>query len=130
MTVLMERKELKKIARARLKDAEALFNARRYDGAVYLCGYAVELALKNRICRALNWEKYPVSKKLNNFKTHDLVLLLQLSGIEKKINTTLLAEWSIVSEWNPELRYQEIGSVTKDEARLMIDSTRILLKRI
>ncbi|MCP4107068.1 MAG: HEPN domain-containing protein [Desulfobacteraceae bacterium] len=127
---MMERKELKKIARARLKDAEALFNARRYDGAVYLCGYAIELALKNRICKTLKWEEYPVSKKLNNFKTHDLALLLQLAGIEKKISTTFFAEWSIVSEWNSELRYQEIGSVTKDEAQLMIDSTKILLKRI
>ncbi len=127
---MMERKELKKIAWARLKDAEVLFNARRYDGAVYLCGYAVELALKNRICKTLKWEKYPVSKKLNNFKTHDLALLLQLSGIEKKINTTLLTEWSVVSAWNSELRYQNIGSITRDEARLMIGTAKILLKRI
>ena len=45
--------ELRKIAKARLKDAEALLAAHRYDGAIYLCGYAVELALKARICQTL-----------------------------------------------------------------------------
>ncbi len=127
---MIERKELRKIAWGRLKDAQVLFNARRYDGTVYLCGYAVELAIKNRICRTLKWDKYPISGKLNNFKTHDLQLLLQLSGIEEMVKTSLLAEWSVVSEWNSELRYQNIGSITMDEAKLMIEAAKTLLKRI
>ena len=36
--------ELDRIARARLEDAKALLQAGRYDGATYLCGYAVEVA--------------------------------------------------------------------------------------
>ena len=43
--------ELDSIARARIEDAKALLTAGRFDGATYLCGYAVELALKSRICR-------------------------------------------------------------------------------
>jgi HEPN domain-containing protein len=45
--------ELRKIARGRLKDAEVLLTAKRYDGAIYLCGYAIETALKARICHVL-----------------------------------------------------------------------------
>ena len=47
--------ELRAVSAARLDDAQSLFNAERYDGVVYLCGYAVELALKARICETLNW---------------------------------------------------------------------------
>jgi HEPN domain-containing protein len=50
------------MAQARLEDAEALLQSGRYDSAVYLCGYAVELALKARICLNLNWNEYPASK--------------------------------------------------------------------
>ena len=40
--------ELDNIARARLEDAKTLLAASRFDGATYLCGYAVEVALKAR----------------------------------------------------------------------------------
>ena len=51
--------ELDNIARARIEDARALLTAGRFDGATYLCGYAVEVALKARICRTLNWTEFP-----------------------------------------------------------------------
>src|SRR6266446_3994402 len=51
--------ELEHIARARLDDAKVLLTAGRFDGATYLCGYAVEVALKARICRVLNWSEFP-----------------------------------------------------------------------
>jgi HEPN domain len=46
--------QLKAIADARIDDAQALFSAGRYDGAVYLCGYAVEVALKHRSRSTMN----------------------------------------------------------------------------
>ncbi len=33
--------------------AQVLLRAKRFDGAFYLCGYSVELALKARICRSV-----------------------------------------------------------------------------
>jgi hypothetical protein len=39
-------KDLRAVARARVRDAQVLLQARRFDGAFYLSGYAVELALK------------------------------------------------------------------------------------
>ena len=51
--------ELRKLARTRLKDAAVLFSSNRYDGSIYLCGYTIDLALKARICRTLNWSEFP-----------------------------------------------------------------------
>lgn len=126
--------EIRKIARARLKDAIVLFDSRRYDGAVYLCGYAIELGLKARICKTLRWEGFPSTNKefknLMSFKTHDLDVLLKLSGVEEKVKTQFFVEWSAVAEWNPEARYQTIGTVQREDAKLMIDSARTLLSKV
>jgi HEPN domain-containing protein len=56
---MIARDELRRIAWGRLRDAELLLNGGRYDGAAYLCGYAVELTLKARICRTLKWAGFP-----------------------------------------------------------------------
>jgi HEPN domain-containing protein len=57
--VVPTRSELKALAELRLEEAEALFEAGCYNGAVYLAGYVVELALKARICRLLDSQEYP-----------------------------------------------------------------------
>src|SRR6266705_3045443 len=80
--------DLKSIARARLNDAKVLLKGRRLDGAVYLCGYAVEMALKARLCRTLKWSGFPETgaefQGLQSIKTHNLEILLRLSGVEGK----------------------------------------------
>ena len=117
---------LKSISRARLRDAKVLLEAKRYDGAVYLCGYAVELALKARICRTLRWSGFPETqsdfKGLLSVKTHDLEILLRFSGIEPRIKKKYMAPWSVVLNWDPEKRYQKIGQATEQEASDMIAS--------
>lgn len=60
---MLDRSELKKIAQARIEDGEILLNSHRYDGSIYLCGYAVEIALKERICRTLGWSGYPSTRR-------------------------------------------------------------------
>jgi hypothetical protein len=131
---MIPKSELRKLARTRLKDAEVLFSSNRYDGAIYLCGYAIELALKARICRTLNWPEFPETNAefqgLQTFKTHNLDTLLRLSAIETKIKSKTLAEWSIVAAWEPELRYRIAGSATQIKANEMIQATRTLLGAI
>lgn len=126
--------ELQKIARARLKDAEALLAARRYDGATYLGGYAIEIKLKARICKTLRWGGYPQTKNefqgLHSFKVHDLDLLLKLSGKEAFIKTNFFSEWSIASQWRPESRYDVIGTMKRSEAKEMLDAVALLLSKI
>jgi len=129
---MITRTELKKIARARIKDAEVLLTAKRYDGAAYICGYALELGLKARICRTLKWSGYPSTNKefanYRSFKTHDLDVLLHLSGIEEKIKTIFFGDWSNVANWNPEARYEPIGTVSEADAYNMINATKNLIK--
>jgi HEPN domain-containing protein len=55
----MTREDLRELSRLRLREAEVLYKAHLYDGCVYLAGYAVELALKARICRLLHIKEYP-----------------------------------------------------------------------
>jgi HEPN domain-containing protein len=123
--------ELRKIARGRLKDAEVLLTAKRYDGAIYLCGYAVETALKARICRVLKWPGNPSTRKefegYQSFRTHDLDILLHLSGVEAIIKIRRFAEWSIVATWDSNVRYRPIGSASSQDAADMIKSTKAIL---
>lgn len=126
--------EINRIASARLKDAEILYKGKRYDGAVYLCGYAVELTLKAKICKILKWSGFPSTNSefqgLQSFKTHRLDLLLSLSGQEGKIKTAFLADWSIVASWDSETRYSIVGTVSKTDALYMIESAKIIIKAL
>ena len=126
--------EVKRLASARLRDARALLAAGRYDGAVYMCGYSVELALKARICRTLKWSGFPEKdhefKGRGSLKVHDLDALLRFTGRETAVKTKLFAEWSAVAAWNPEARYRPIGSATLDDTQLMLDSAAVLLRQI
>lgn len=99
-----------------------------------MCGYAVELALKARICRTLNWSGFPETgaefKGLNCLKVHDLELLLRLTGRESSIKANHFSEWSAILKWNPEFRYQPVGSVTPAGADLMVKSAASLVRKI
>ena len=131
---MLTRWNLWETARARLQDAEVLLQSQRYDGAVYVCGYAVEIALKERICRTLNWSEFPSTggefQKYQSFRTHDLDVLLHLSGVEQRIMEEKLVEWSDVAAWNPEARYKPIGSATAADAEKMIQSAKTLLETL
>lgn len=130
--------ELRASSRAYLRAARVLNRAgsNSADAAAYLCGYAIEIALKVRICRALDWAAYPDTpsefKGYASFKTHDLDVLLHLSGAESAIKTDALltTAWSVVQGWNPEQRYQPVGTRTGTDAKEMIEATATLLRRL
>jgi hypothetical protein len=128
---MISRVELRRIARARLRDAEVLYAARRYDGAAYLCGYAVELTLKARICRTLRWTEFPATAgefaDYRSFRTHNLEVLLHLSGIENRIRSAYASQWMVVDTWDPESRYNPVGTAKKGATSDMIAATTALL---
>ena len=128
---MLSRGDLHSIASARLRDAEALLRCRRYDGAIYLCGYAIEIKLKACVSGALGLQGWPSTasefKGYERLKTHDLDVLLRDSGFEHKVKIGFFAEWSAVTVWDPSLRYRPIGSATRQDAKLMIESARTLL---
>jgi len=125
-------RELRRMTRARLADAEALFKSRRYDAAVYICGYAVEIALKARVCRTLSWAGYPDTRaefqRYSSFRTHSLDVLLHISGREDKVKQRAINDWNEVSKWDPESRYHPVAAITRQQARTMIDSARVLVR--
>jgi hypothetical protein len=125
---------LKTIAKARLNDAQALLLAHRYDGGVYICGYAVELALKSKICKHLRWGGYPSSngefQDYLTFKTHKLDVLLRLSGQEMRIKAKYVTEWLKVVTWDPQVRYKSTESATRLELQIMIAAAKTLLRHI
>lgn len=129
---MISRADLRSIARERLRDARVLLRQGRYDGAIYLGGYVVELALKERICRTLKWPEFPHApkefKEYQSFKTHNLEVLLKLSGVEARIKVKHFAEWSAVVRWNPEDRYKPGGTTTLAAAQDLVDAAALLLR--
>ena len=126
--------ELRSISAARLEDAQALFDAGRYDATAYLCGYGVELALKARICETLNWAWYPSTnrefRELQSFRTHNLSMLLRLSGQESKIRAAMPIAWLSVARWNPELRYLIPGSASESSASDLLTQMKLIVGTI
>ena len=55
---------------------------------------------------------------------------LHLSGREQYIKVRLFPEWTIVSQWNPEARYQAVGTVTAVTAEGMIAAAQNILARL
>lgn len=129
---MLTRSELRSTARARLRDSEALLLAGRYDGAVCTCGFAVEIALKARICATLRWPGFPSTpKEFENYRslrTHDLAVLLRFSGSESRIKARYIDAWSEMTDWDPEARYRPSGQVNEQEARKKVACAAILVR--
>lgn len=122
--------KLRRMANGKLADARALFSQRRFSGAHYNCGYAVEFALKATICQNLKWKSYQTGKGFETFKTHNLEILLQLTGRNGRVKargSQNLAAWSAIGKWNPEDRYHP-AKIKKNDAALMIKGAQKLLK--
>ncbi len=121
--------DLKQLAKKRLHEAEVLLANGKYEDTVYLCGYAIELALKARICKTLKWVMFPESEVQNpqTFKTHHLLTLLYLSGIQAKVLNKYKIEWATIENWSPEMRYVATP-ITSSEAQKILNSVKTLLK--
>jgi HEPN domain-containing protein len=115
------------LARARLRDAKVLLSGKRYDGAYYMCGYAVEMMLKARICQTLKWTTFS-GDHVKSLKVHDLPFLLKFSGVEPRVTKKYFAEWSKVQDWKVENRYDPTRSITLAEATDMVTAAERLLK--
>ncbi len=126
------RQEIQQLTHLRLKEAKVLFANGLYDGAVYMAGYSVELALKASICKALDVDdffstgKYTQTKTL---KTHNLADLLVFSGLQTKFrieqanNTPTFQQWSHLSSiWSEQLRYMPEGTYRKKDAEQIISA--------
>lgn len=121
MSKLIEtRAEFQQLAEDRLAEAKALLDLGRWDGAYYLAGYAVELALKACIIkRLMATDGFPDKDLSKNSYTHVVRTLAETAGIYDSLKTAMDADpnlelnWNLVREWSEQKRYHRIG---KDEA--------------
>jgi HEPN domain-containing protein len=108
----MNRSDLQLLADLRAEDAKILLDARRFAGAYYLAGYAVECALKACITKQIREFDFPDKKLITESYSHDLTKLLRLSGIghlhdaEIKTNAAFENNWLVVKDWSEESRYE------------------------
>lgn len=118
------------LTQKRIDDAEALYSSARYDGAIYLCGYALEYSLKSQICVHNEWSEFTPLREERTFTTHELDELLKLSGKENAVQSRVNREWIYVKDrWNPTNRYL-VSSPTRTDCRAFIDRTKIVVSEI
>lgn len=134
---MIEVEALDRVARARVVDAATLHVAERYDGAIYLAGYAVELALKASVCREHGLNGFPQTHAerkrtpripgLPSLWTHDLQALLRASGKRDDVTEQARSEWSQATQWTPDLRYSPVGTTSRTASLDMLRDVMTLL---
>jgi len=107
----MNRDDLQRISRLRVKEARVLFKNGYLSGAYYLLGYAVECALKACIAKQIKRYDFPDRKLINDSYSHELEKLLSVSGLKAELqeeirsNPKLEVNWAIVKDWSVQSRY-------------------------
>ncbi len=116
----MRRSELKKLTDLRLKDAHSLLSGRRYAASYYLAGYAVECGIKVCIAGQFKANTVPDRNVVTQFFSHSFEKLIKAAGLERDLNilrrrdAEFEANWNVVNDWKPEMRYEL--QITKREA--------------
>ncbi len=114
MGVGQRRDELRANAQAKLDDARLLLDNKRYSNAYYLAGYAVELGLKACIAAQISAETIPDKAFIKGILNHQFGGLVGLAGlagllnVQKDVDPQFAANWALVSEWEPDSRYESI----------------------
>jgi len=126
----VNRTDLQKLAQATLDDGLALLAVKRWGGAYYMSGYAIECGLKACLLRHLGESASVFGveghlKELGKCWTHDLVLLVKLAGLDtdfglaRGANATLGAYWGVAKDWKETSRYEE---KTEAEAKALCEA--------
>jgi HEPN domain-containing protein len=108
----VNRSDFQQLADLHLAHAKAFLNAQLYSGAYYMCGYAVECALKACIARRTNQYDFPDKRFATSAWTHDLAELVGVSGLKpnfdaaKQADDLLRANWQAVDAWRETSRYE------------------------
>lgn len=120
-TPVVTRADFQQLADIRLKEAKALLDTGFWDGAYYITGYAVEVALKACVIKmVMATDAFPEKKFSENCWTHDLQKLIDLAGLRSAWVTATTADgilsgyWGIAKQWSEQTRYHRI---TEAEAK-------------
>jgi len=111
----------------RLRDARCLHEAGRYQGAIYLCGYALECRLKFCVCTARRVPHLAEVEAKN--LGHRLDKSLDAAGLNEKLSKNedrKVAFLRIIRQWSTEIRYS--GSArSKGESESFLDDATVLI---
>jgi HEPN domain-containing protein len=77
----MNRQDFRKLAFIRLKESKVLLDKRKYWGAYYLCGYALECGLKACISKKIKRSQFPDLKFVKESWVHDLNQLVKQAAL-------------------------------------------------
>lgn len=120
---------IRNLAVLRLEEAQILARNGKPDGAFYLAGYSIELALKAKVAEQLGlpglFDEQNTAQQFTGLnelrrlvKTHNLTLLLVMSGLKPTfdqwratdVRFASFAVW--LNDWNEGIRYRSPGAVT------------------
>jgi hypothetical protein len=138
MSILLS--DFEATAKRRLDDAIFLVVHDRYDSAVYLGGYALEIALKIKIAKDNNFNDVPQNSdecKRNPYNgkylfTHNLNKLLAKSSVYSTIlaDVNYKKDFDFVCDgWSSERRYEK-QCMDNDDALKIIDAIERLTRLI
>ncbi len=124
--------QIEELVKTRIEEARILFHAGKFDGAFYLSGYSIELALKAKICRRFGVPNLfttdetklkdigGINEVRKAVKTHNLLTLLIFSGLKEKFDIDKASEKSLslgsstfFQRWSEELRYNRVDQSAK-----------------
>jgi hypothetical protein len=105
----------------RIEEAEVLLKAKKYDGAYYLAGYAVEFGLK--ACIAKKTRRYGCPDKDFAAKcfSHKVEQLVELADLRAALRSdaALMVNWAIVKDWTEQSRFER---KTRADAQALFDA--------
>jgi len=133
--------DFEQTAREKLLDAKCLLDGERFDGAIYMAGYALEIAIKVKLCHSKEMPAFPDAedewkdingalikfdntwKKPNNaFDKESKSWKVHLSEeLVNKLNESLKNQilanrgWGKIKLWSVDLRYRR-SMATKSQA--------------
>ena len=123
--------ELDGASRQRLADAQALLNASRWRGAMYMAGYAVECLLKTKLmhiydCKSLR-ELEDLLRQRSILPVHRTVFTHQLEDLLKlapgynrlRQNRDVWHMFHEVNLWTPQWRYTAKHSTRQEATRFL-----------
>lgn len=120
--LIVTRAEFQGLAEERLTEAKALLDLGKWDGAYYLAGYAVELALKACIIKMLMaTDAFPEKGFSNDCYTHAIDTLVGRADLKvprelaTNLDSDLKANWSTVLKWSEQKRYHRISEMEAEE---------------
>lgn len=114
---MISRSDLKELAKIRIKEADALLSKNSYSGAYYLCGYAIECALKACIAKKTKKSEFPDKDVVFKSYSHNPSELIGVAGLKTQLDAKLNSDKSFAVNWNTILQWSEKSRYEKHKRK-------------